>query len=66
MQNLEPTQFDKMRIKRASKHYDVSESFLRHALMNRKLSSFRFGRTVYVSMTEIENLINSNIEKAVR
>ena len=66
MQNQESVNsFDKMRIKRAAEYFDVSQSFLRHALMDRRLSAFRLGRTVYVSKTEIENFINSNVEKAV-
>ncbi len=57
--------FDKMRIKRAAEYFDVSQSFIRHALCNRRLSAYRLGRTVYVSRTEIENFINSNVQKAV-
>lgn len=57
--------FDKMRVKRAAEYFDISPSFIRHALMDRRLSAYRLGRTVYVSKTEIENFINSNVQKAV-
>ncbi len=66
MQNSESiNHFDKMRVKRAAEYFDVSQSFIRHALMDRRLSTYRLGRTVYVSRTEIESFINSNVEKAV-
>jgi excisionase family DNA binding protein len=51
------TMSDKARIKTAAKYFGVSESFLRHALMNRVIPGYKIGGAVFVSLSEIESMI---------
>ncbi len=51
---------DKARIKNAAEFFQVSESFLRHAIMNRRIPSYRLGGAVFVSLSEIEEMIKKN------
>ena len=50
---------DLVRIPRAREFFGVSESFLRHAVMDGKIPSYRLGRAVFVSLSEIEKIIRA-------
>lgn len=48
----------KARIGVVCKMYGVSESFIRHALMDRKLTPFKVGKMTFVDLPEFEKLIH--------
>ena len=50
---------DKIRVKKGVEIFGLSESFLRHAIMNRTIKSYKLGRTTFISRKEIEQLIES-------
>ena len=49
---------DKVRIKRACDYFGLSESFIRHGIMNRQIPAYKLGAAVFVSLSEIEALIS--------
>jgi hypothetical protein len=51
---------DLVRIKVASRHFDLSESFFRHAIGARTIPAYRLGRSVFVKISEIEKMIEGN------
>jgi hypothetical protein len=51
---------DKVRVKKAAWYFGLSESFLRHALMKNIISGYRLGGAVFVSLSEIEEIISNN------
>lgn len=53
-------QSDKIRIKKAVEYFGLSESYLRHGVMNRTIPAYRLGGAVFVSISEIEKLIEKN------
>jgi len=48
----------KARIGKVCEMYGVSESFIRHALMERKLTPYKVGRMTFVDLPEFEKLIH--------
>jgi hypothetical protein len=48
----------KARIGIVCKMYGVSESFVRHALMDRKLTPYKVGKMTFVDLPEFEKLIH--------
>lgn len=48
---------DFLRIKRAMKYFGVSESFLRHAIMNGEINHYKLRGAIFVSIREIEKMI---------
>ncbi|OQA64227.1 MAG: hypothetical protein BWY38_03056 [Ignavibacteria bacterium ADurb.Bin266] len=53
--NFKPT---KARVKKVCELYGLSESYVRHALMDRTLTPFKVGKATFVDLLEIENLIS--------
>ena len=48
---------DKVRIKEAVKYFGLSDSFFRHAIMDKTIPFYKLGGCVFVSISEIEKLI---------
>jgi len=57
---IDSTMSDKVRIKKAAPYFGISESFIRHQLMNRKINGYRLGGAVFVSLSEIETMITKS------
>jgi hypothetical protein len=51
---------DMLRIKRAVDYFGLSESFFRHAIMDRKISSYKLGGAIFLNRKEIEKMILDN------
>ncbi len=49
---------DKVRIKRACEYFGLSDSFIRHGIMNRQIPAYKLSGAVFVSLSEIESLIS--------
>ena len=50
---------DKIRIAKAMEIFGGSKSWWYHGIMDRKIPAFKLGRTVFVSKSEIEKLIEA-------
>ncbi len=56
---VRPHPVDKVRIKRAMALFDVSESFLRHAIMTGIIPHYKLGGATFLSIKEIEQHIEA-------
>lgn len=64
MQNLN-MKADKVRIKQACETFGLSESFMRHMLMERKIPFYKLGSATFVSLSEIDSIISAGRIDAV-